>query len=255
MNILSSNKNINPRKYRINDIYFRERDFWLKNYEPDINFNRNQRFPFSLKNYPLKNIANRNHNPKNPDIKTSFNSINAKRHKYFLTDRQLQKRDKSTKNNIYSIYRINSLNNDNNIKNDLWLKTESNRISNRKSYNLDINEEGNSKYISININDEKNSEDSNTKSKKSKISFEFPSIYKALKSQENLFQDRLDRKFNSLKLIRPEIKEQLKTKNRSMVGKNEFLKYLRLNRVNLQNPFYESIKMKEDLNEISFKIK
>ena len=120
---------------------------------------------------------------------------------------------------------------------------------------MGLNDEGNSKYISININDEKNSEDSNTKSKKSKISFEFPSIYKALKSQENLFQDRLDRKFNSLKLIRPEIKEQLKTKNRSMVGKNEFLKYLRLNRVNLQNPFYESIKMKEDLNEISFKIK
>ena len=40
-----------------------------------------------------------------------------------------------------------------------------------------------------------------------------------------------------------------------MVGKNEFLKYLRLNRVNLQNPFYESIKMKEDLNEINFKRK
>ena len=254
-NIFNSNKNIKPRKYRINDIYFRERDFWLKNYEPDINFNHNQRFPFSLKNYPLKRTANRNLNQKNPDIKTSFNSIDAQREKYFLTDRQLKKRDKSTINNIFSIYKINSLNTDNNIKNDLWLKTESNTISNRKNYNLGLNDEGNSKYISININDEKSNEDTNSKNKKSRITFEFPSIYKTLKSQENLFQDRLDRKFNSLKTIRPEIKEQIKTKNRSMVGKKEFLKYLRLNRVNLQNPFYESIKMKEDLNGINFKKK
>ena len=75
MNILSSNKNIKPRKYLINDIYFRERDFWLKNYEPDINFNHNQRFPFSLKNYPLKSTANRNLNQKNYDCTVTFKNF------------------------------------------------------------------------------------------------------------------------------------------------------------------------------------
>ena len=253
INVFKSNKNIKPRKYHINEIYFRERDFWLKNYEPEINFNHNKRFHFSLKNYPLKKMANKHNNQINLDNKESFNTINAKRRRYFLTDRQLQKKDKSNIHNIYSIYSINPLDTHNSIKNDLWLKTESNKISNRKNYILDSNDETNSDFITIKINDEKNNEHNKVKGKKSKINFEFPYIYKALKSQENLFQDRLDRKFNSLKLIRPEIKEQLKEKNRSMVGRKEFLKYLSLNRVNFQNPFYESIKMKEESNNINLK--
>ena len=77
---------------------------------------------------------------------------------------------------------------------------------------------------------------------------DFPAIYKSIKSQENLFLDGIDRKLNSLKLIRPEIKEQLKTKNRNIVGRKEFLKFQRLKQANFKNPFYESIKMKEESN-------
>ena len=54
INIYNSNKNIKPRKYRINGIYFREKDFWLKNYEQEMNFNHNKRSPFSLKCTNLK---------------------------------------------------------------------------------------------------------------------------------------------------------------------------------------------------------
>ena len=48
--------------------------------------------------------------------------------------------------------------------------------------------------------------------------------------------------------MRPEIKEQLKTKNRFMVGKRDYDKYLNSFRKNLQNPFYESMKVKEEIN-------
>jgi uncharacterized short protein YbdD (DUF466 family) len=118
---------------------------------------------------------------------------------------------------------------------------------------LDSNDETNSDFITIKINDEKNNEHNKVKGKKSKINFEFPYIYKALKSQENLFQDRLDKKFNSLIILKPEVKEQLKTMNRSMVGKKQFLKYLNQTKTMLQNPFYESIKLKEELNNKTMK--
>ena len=73
----------------------------------------------------------------------------------------------------------------------------------------------------------------------------FPIIFK---SQETLFQDKTDNKLKSLISMKPELKEQLKTKNRSMVGKKDFLTYLNYRKLNRQNPFYESMKIKEDMN-------
>ena len=256
INVFHSNKYIKPRKKNFRDIYFREKDFWLKNYEPDINYNHNRRLPFSLKKYKLKKDTKKLELPKNLDNSGKFNTINVKKSRYFLTDRQNQKKDKSSNNNIFSIYKINSLNTHNNSDNELCLKTESNRIANRISFNLDTNNTENSDFISININDEKKViETIDNKKKRYKFNSEFPLIYKGLKSQENLFQDKLDRKFNSLKLIKPEIKEQLKAKNRNMVGRKDFLRYQSLNRANFPNPFYECIKFKEELKNINLKQK
>ena len=39
---------------KINSLYFREKDFWKKNYEPDMNFNHNKRISFYLIKSPEK---------------------------------------------------------------------------------------------------------------------------------------------------------------------------------------------------------
>lgn len=245
INVLHSNSNNRSRKYNRHNIYFRERDFWLKNYEPEINYNHNRRLPFSLKNKRWKDISDRKIFPTNKENKVQYNTIESKRSKYNLTDRKNLKDDKSSLKTIHKYYKINPLNTTTNSGNELCLKTQSIGI-NRKILGLGGDDERKSDYNSLNIIKEKNIKN-NKKNKKYKYASELPSIYKSLKSQENLFQDRLDKKFNSLKLLRPEIKEQLKTKNRSMVGRKVYLKYKNLNRANFPNPFCESIKFKEEL--------
>ena len=212
-----------------------------------MNFNNNKRSQISLKNYSLKSISNKNIYLKNIETQNNSNTINQKSNKHLLTDHQHLNNEKSKLRTINNIYKINGLNEENNdIRNELRLKSESNQITKRNSLNINTNFKGNSNNINKIINeDNKNNDKKNRKNKKKS---EFPSIYKALKSQENLFQDKLDRRFNSLKLLKPEIKEQLKEKNRNMVGKNEFLRYLNQSRAMFQNPFYESIKLKEETN-------
>ncbi len=246
-NIFLSNNRIQNRKYRLNKIYFREKDFWLNNFSSEMNFNNNKRSQISLKNYSLKSISNKNIYLKNIETQNNSNTINQKSNKHLLTDHQHLNNEKSKLRTINNIYKINGLNEENNdIRNELRLKSESNQITKRNSLYINTNFKGNSNNINKIINeDNKNNDKKNRKNKKKS---EFPSIYKALKSQENLFQDKLDRRFNSLKLLKPEIKEQLKEKNRNMVGKNEFLRYLNQSRAMFQNPFYESIKLKEETN-------
>ena len=246
-NIFLSNNRIQNRKYRLNKIYFREKDFWLNNFSSEMNFNNNKRSQISLKNYSLKSISNKNIYLKNIETQNNSNTINQKSNKHLLTDHQHLNNEKSKLRTINNIYKINGLNEENNdIRNELRLKSESNQITKRNSLYINTNFKGNSNNINKIINeDNKNNDKKNRKNKKKS---EFPSIYKALKSQENLFQDKLDRRFNSLKLLRPEIKEQLREKNRNMVGKNEFLRYLNQSRAMFQNPFYESIKLKEETN-------
>ena len=201
----------------------------------------------------LKKISDKIILKYNSGIKTN-SSYKDKIIKYYITDRY-NKNNKFSFPNSNNICTISSSNTKNHFMKDLLLKTKSIKISKRKNFNLNVNDTDNSNFISININDSKVDEknNNNTKNKKNKFTIDFPSIYRSLKSQENLFIDGLDRKFNSLKLIRPEIKEQLKTKNRSMVGRKEFLRFQRLKLSNSKNPFYESIKMKEESNNNSFK--
>ena len=246
-NILFLNNRIENRKYRLNKIYFREKDFWLNNFGSEMNFNNNKRSPISIKNYSLKSLSYKNIYLKNIETQNNSNTLNQESSKYLLTDHQRLNNEKSKLRTINNIYKINGFNEENNdIRNELRLKSESNQITKRNSLNININFKGDSNNINKIINEDKKNNDKINR--KYKIKSDFPPIYKALKSQENLFQDKLDRRFNSLKLLRPEIKEQLKEKNRNMVGKNEFLRYLNQSRAMRQNPFYESIKLKEETN-------
>ena len=247
LNIFFSNNRIENRKYRLNKIYFREKDFWLNNFGSEMNFNNNKRSPITLKNYSLKSLSNKNIYLKNIETQNNSNIIKHESSKYLLTDHERLNNDKIKLRTINNIYKIKGFTEENNdFRNELRLKSESNQITKRNSLNINTNFKGESKNNNKIINNDKKN---NYKiSKNYKIKSEFPSIYKALKSQENLFQDKLDRRFNSLKLLRPEIKEQLREKNRNMVGKNEFLRYLNQSRAMFQNPFYESIKLKEETN-------
>jgi hypothetical protein len=248
-NIFNLNNEINKYNYKYNNIYFRERDFWLKNYEPDINFNHNRRLFLNSKKSPLKKLTYNFIHPTISENKknTRYSNDNINRNMYLLTDNQINNSDKLIIKNNYSIYRISPTNSKNNKINNLKemiSKTEHNDIKNRKSFNISTN----SDLISIHLNDEKITDNikENKKNNRYKFNSEFPSVHKTLKSQEILFQDRIDKKFNSLTLIKPEIKEQLKTKNRSMVGRKDFLKYQQIKKEKLQNPFCESMKIKEE---------
>lgn len=244
LNIFFSNNRIENRKYRLNKIYFREKDFWLNNFGSEMNFNNNKRTPITLKNYSLKSLSNKNIYLKNIETQNNSNIIKHESSKYLLTDHERLNNDKIKLRTINNIYKIKGFTEENNdFRNELRLKSESNQITKRNSLNINTNFKGESKNNNKIINNDKKHNYKNYK-----IKSEFPSIYKALKSQENLFQDKLDRRFNSLKLLRPEIKEQLREKNRNMVGKNEFLRYLNQSRAMFQNPFYESIKLKEETN-------
>ena len=244
LNIFFSNNRIENRKYRLNKIYFREKDFWLNNFGSEMNFNNNKRSPITLKNYSLKSLSNKNIYLKNIETQNNSNIIKHESSKYLLTDHERLNNDKIKLRTINNIYKIKGFTEENNdFRNELRLKSESNQITKRNSLNINTNFKGESKNNNKIINNDKKHNYKNYK-----IKSEFPSIYKALKSQENLFQDKLDRRFNSLKLLRPEIKEQLREKNRNMVGKNEFLRYLNQSRAMFQNPFYESIKLKEETN-------
>ena len=246
-NIFLSNNRIQNRKYRLNKIYFREKDFWLNNFGSEMNFNNNKRTPITLKNYSLKSLSNKNIYLKNIETQNNSNIIKHESSKYLLTDHERLNNDKIKLRTINNIYKIKGFTEENNdFRNELRLKSESNQITKRNSLNINTNFKVESKNNNKIINNDKIN--NYKKSKNYKIKSEFPSIYKALKSQENLFQDKLDRRFNSLKLLRPEIKEQLREKNRNMVGKNEFLRYLNQSRAMFQNPFYESIKLKEETN-------
>ena len=247
LNIFFSNNRIENRKYRLNKIYFREKDFWLNNFGSEMNFNNNKRTPISLKNYSLKSLSNKNIYLKNIETQNNSNIIKHESSKYLLTDHERLNNDKIKLRTINNIFKIKGFTEENNdFRNELRLKSESNQITKRNSLNINTNFKVESKNNNKIINNDKIN--NYKKSKNYKIKSEFPSIYKALKSQENLFQDKLDRRFNSLKLLRPEIKEQLREKNRNMVGKNEFLRYLNQSRAMFQNPFYESIKLKEETN-------
>lgn len=218
-----------------NKLYFREKDFWKKNYEPGINFNHNKRLSFYLNISPkkYKSIENAKHNI-NKNI--GFNTINKKvKNSYLLTDSP--KNNKGTSNNNFNIYKVSNSAYKNTIfKNNYRLNTDSNRKIGDKD-NMNFFRNNIFKHIKI-----KNTEN-NIKKK-----YNFPSIGSSFKTLETVFQDNADNKLNSLILIHPKIKEQLKNKNRSMVGKRDYLMYLNHTKHSYQNPFYASMKIKEDIN-------
>ena len=247
---------IKNKENNINNYYFKEKDFWKKSLILDMNFNHNKRLlnklNFSSKDnkkpeYEKLLIDININNPENKEI----NYFNKKR-KNSNYSKNPPKTIRNEKNlNIYKqIFFLNKINlNDNEIN----LKTESNGIKdkNKTFVKTDRNKTKIEKAISDNIlytEENKNIKEMDNKEIKNKGIYKFVKNRKPNKSQESLFQDNIDKKLVSLISVKPQIKEQLKSINRSMVGQRDYFIYQKSGRFNSPNPFYESMKKKEEMN-------
>jgi hypothetical protein len=253
-------KHIQKRGNSLSNIYFKEKDFWKKNFNLDINFNNNKRlykydFPKEEidldKNEKEQNIIFLNNNNSNK-IENFNNNI-----RYYNLSPNNQMKTSKEKNQNFNIYKKIFIHHKDNQKNlfdidislksdersRLFLNTEnkamkrntSTVINRYKNKNININEEN----IIVNNSCENNKEE---KAKLPKI--------QSFKSQESLFQDNIDKMLISLISVKPKIKEQYKSVNRSMVGQRDYLFYKKLGRFYSLNPFYESINKKEELYNI-----
>ena len=113
----------------------------------------------------LKKKSNKIILKNNPGIKTNL-SYKPNMNKYYFTDRYNKNNRMSFPNN-FNACTINSSDTKNDFLKDL-LKTESKKLSSRKSFNLNTNDEVNSNYISIKINESKINEENNNNNSKNK---------------------------------------------------------------------------------------
>ena len=247
---------IKNKENNINNYYFKEKDFWKKSLKLDMNFNHNKRLlnklNFSSKDnkkpeYEKLLIDININNPENKEI----NYFNKKRKNSNYSKNSLKTIRNEKNLNIYK--QIFFLNKNNLNDNEINLKTESNGINdkNKTFVKTDGNKTKIEKAISDNIlytEENKNIKEMDNKEIKNKGIYKFVKNRKPFKSQESLFQDNIDKKLISLISVKPQIKEQLKSINRSMVGQRDYFIYQKSGRFNSPNPFYESMKKKEEMN-------
>ena len=244
----------------LNNIYYKEKDYWRKNFMLDMNFNHNKRLLHKLNLSGMHNKANEyekgskdlsKNNGENKDI----NYLSKIRQNPSLSMNNPIKTIRREKNlNIYK--NIFLLNNNNFNDTEINLGTDSSKMNNKNKKFLYTESNDNKKHrriINQRYNTEENYDTNLNKEKnefiKNKEKYKFPKKMKPIRSQEKLFQDIIDQKFISLILVKPKIKEQLKSINRSMVGQRDFYVYQKSGRFNSPNPFYESMKRKEEMNK------
>ena len=259
----SNLRNLNTRNdnYR----YFKERDFVRKNLKLDLNYNNNLRKEITpqvrtkpcisfeefmygpnlvsnsnTRNFTKKSLYKTNKSyttnktfksnlTKSVDSKYKPNTTKKEKFQNFLNKNLITKDSieefngelKSNIDNLIDKINLNSLNFNEHDK-----KFEKNRIENLKDF---IN-----RYNVV----------------EPPIKLKFPEVY--VQTQENLYRDAMDKKLNSLSLVSPKIKEQLKTKNRVFASERDFYRYSNSYAMYQKNPFYESVKYIEDIkkNEI-----
>ena len=256
-NLLDTYSNLRKSNTRNSNYrYFKERDFLKKNLVLDLNYNNNFRkeitpqvrtkncvsfeeFIFGNTKNNTKNITkqnlyetNKTNRTNRPTLAKSFDSklapISKRNIKYpnFL-EKKLISKDSIEEFNVQVKTNINNLIdkiNQNNLKfNGFERRYENNgknRIENLKE------------FINKNTVVEP------------PIKLKFPEIY--IKSQDTLYRETMDQKMNSLSMISPKIKEQLKSKNRVFASEKDFYRYNNSYSMYKQNPFNETAKYIEE---------
>lgn len=242
--------------------YFKEKDFIKKNLRLDLNYNNNFRkeitphvrtkhcisfeeLIFGNSNNNSKFITkesfsktnktnttnkmrttNKSNMPKSFDSKKNPFPIKEEKYQEFL-DKKLIKKNKIEEYNIQMKSNIDDLIrkiNDNSLNfrqiDNKFIKKGKNRIENLKE------------YINRNTVVE------------TPVKLKFPEIY--IKSNDTLYREAMDQKMNSLSMIKPKIKEQLKSKNRVFVSEKDYYRYNNSYAMYKKNPFYESVKYIEE---------
>ena len=262
-NLLDTYSNLRKLKTRNNALrYFKEKDFIKRNLRLDLNYNNNFRkeitphvrtkhcisfeeFIFGNSNNNSKIITkesflkankintankmkttNKSNTAKSFDSKKNSFSVKGDKYQDFL-DKNLINKNKIEEYNIQIKTNIDNLIrkiNDNslNIKQirNKFDKKGKNRIENLKE------------YINRNTVVE------------APVKLKFPEIN--IKSNDTLYMEAMDQKINSLSMIKPKIKEQLKSKNRVFVSEKDYYRYNNSYAMYKKNPFYESVKYMEE---------
>lgn len=259
---LGSFSTLNPRHPRGGSHhYFKERDFW-RNMKIDINFNNNRR------NISPKVI-------KNPSI--SFDEFMARgKERYFGANNRTMTNQAITENNyspkttgkfqhirprgIGMLYRSVEKRGGRNEDFDLGhsVKTIPNvpsQFSGKNKYKkkIAINNLKQNFFRRGNMDygkemEKGNEGDLSIKEKTADLfgEWKFPKVL--MKSQDTLYRECVDKKLGGLAVIKPSIREQLVEKNRNMVGRRQFYRFLNQYQFKNVNPFYESVKFKEENN-------
>ena len=245
-------KYIKNKENSINNYYFKEKDFWRKNCKLDINFNHNKRLSYKVNLSPKDNNLEFEKEIKdnNPDYK-DINYFNKKRKYSNLSFNNPIRTIKGNKNlNIYKQIFLLNKNNINDIEFSLDTETNKTIDKDKKILYTSSNRPKKSKTIILKrYNTEENNNLNEDKKEFKKQEYKFLKNIKTFKSQESLFQDNIDKKLISLILVKPQIKEQLKSINRSMVGQREYYIYQHSGKFKSPNPFYESMKKKEEMKK------
>lgn len=262
-NLLDTYSNIKKLNSRSSNYrYFKERDFLKKNLILDLNYNNNFRkevtpqvrtnhcisfeeFIFGNSNINTNNntknitkqslyktnISNRENDTKrshlNKSVEPKISPISTnKQFKNFLEEKLISKDSIEEFNDQVKINIDNLIDRIN--QNTLKLNSFDNKFGKNGKNRIDNLKE----YINRNTVVEP------------PVKLKFPDI--DVKSQDTLYRETMDKKMNSLSMISPKIKEQLKSKNRVFASGKDFYRYNNSYSMYKQNPFYESVKYIED---------
>ena len=262
-NLLDTYSNIKKVNSRSSNYrYFKERDFLKKNLILDLNYNNNFRkevapqvrtnhcisfeeFIFGNSNINTNNntknitkqslyktnISNRENDTKrshlNKSVEPKISPISTnKQFKNFLEEKLISKDSIEEFNDQVKINIDNLIDRIN--QNTLKLNSFDNKFGKNGKNRIDNLKE----YINRNTVVEP------------PVKLKFPDM--DVKSQDTLYRETMDKKMNSLSMISPKIKEQLKSKNRVFASGKDFYRYNNSYSMYKQNPFYESVKYIED---------
>ena len=254
-------KKLNFYKTNKRPHYFKERDFIKKNVHLDLNYNNNyrknsnhiqQRLSSSFEDFIFGNNNNDNISNSTSERKFVFNSK-------FKTATGTNNSTSTKKEFIFSRNSLNSRDSKEMVVNHYKLDNEN--FSGNLNNNIDnlikkIN--GNSEF-NFNVFKQKRGFGSTTRKNRIEIlkeflnrdqivqppvKLKFPKLI--IKSNEKLYRDTLDKKLNSLSLISPKAKEQLKTKYRYFTSQKEFYRFSNSYFNNKKNPLTETVKCLED---------
>ena len=264
VNLLDTYSNLRKINSRnSNNRYFKEKDFIKKNLKLDLNYNNNFRkevtpqvrtkpcISFEEFIFGKSNISNNN---SKVETKLSLYKTNKSNISKYTNKSNLAKSFDSKISNISSKKEKNF---QNYLEQKLMPKNAVEEFNGQMKLNID-NLIGKIHYNSLNFKKYNNNIENDQKTRieslkeyinrntvvEAPVKFKFPDIF--IKSNDTLYRDAMDSKINSLSMISPKVKEQLKSKNRVFASGKDFYRYNNSYSMYKKNPFHESVKYVEE---------